>query len=101
MEIACPTEWFFANGPDRETECPVEAEYWSGTAQNFEHGLMVWQSSNYAPSIQILFDDGSYQAFEDKWSDGMADSDPSLVPPEGLYQPTGSFGLVWRSEADV
>jgi hypothetical protein len=28
----------------------------------------------------------------------MPEDDPSLVPPEGLYQPVRGFGVAWRDE---
>jgi hypothetical protein len=42
-----------------------------------------------------------WQQFADTWTPGAPESDPSLVPPEGMLQPVRGFGIVWRSNARV
>jgi hypothetical protein len=66
-------------------------------AEHFEHGVMLWVSSQNA--IFILYEDNlspRWAEVTDQWAAGQPESDPSLVPPAGLYQPVRGFGLAWR-----
>ena len=50
--------------------------------------------------IFILYQDATkprWQQVVDKYAADMPDSDPALVPPNGLLQPMRSLGLAWRS----
>jgi hypothetical protein len=100
INIRCPDTWFFSPAPD---ECPSSPPVvTAGAEQHFEHGLMLWNSAE--DRVYVLFDDQSYpkwKAFVDEWDEGEPESDPSIVPPEGLYQPIRGFGLVWREEPSV
>jgi hypothetical protein len=63
---------------------------------------MLWNKAE--DWIYVLFDDGlqpAFRTFLDKWDEGQPESDPSIVPPAGLYQPVRGFGLVWREEPGV
>lgn len=70
------------------------------TWQAFEHGYLL-DTDAEATVITVLFGDGRLAAYPDDWQPGAPSTDPSLVPPQGLYQPSGSFGWVWRSHPDV
>jgi hypothetical protein len=96
--INCPDVWFFPGGP---SSCPQSPAI-TGTAaiQHFEHGIMIWfQPRN---SIIILYSDEQYSPKwdlrQDNYVDGQPESDPTLIPPKGKYQPVRGFGLVWRDE---
>ncbi len=45
--------------------------------------------------------EGTWSIYPDTFEDGEAEVDPSLVPPEGMYQPERGFGKLWRENADV
>jgi hypothetical protein len=63
---------------------------------------MLWNKAE--DWIYVLFDDGlqpAFRTFLDEWDEGQPESDPSIVPPAGLYQPVRGFGLVWREEPGV
>jgi hypothetical protein len=101
VALTCPDTWFFAGAPDG---CPSSpAITGDGAEQHFEHGLMLWSGAE--DRIYVLFEEtGSSSAWricQDEWDEGDLESDPSLVPPSGLYQPRRGFGLVWREEPGV
>jgi hypothetical protein len=39
--------------------------------------------------------------YADDWNEGDPEDDPTLTPPDGLYQPVRGFGLVWRTYSEV
>ncbi|MGB3714426.1 MAG: hypothetical protein WA996_08360 [Candidatus Promineifilaceae bacterium] len=100
IAIRCPDVWFFANEPDI---CPVAPAMSSGGAmQRFEGGTMIWVEEE--DHIYVLFEDeGSpgWNRYVDTWDSGEPDRDPTLSPPDGLYQPARGFGLVWREQPGV
>jgi hypothetical protein len=61
--------------------------------QPFEQGHMIWDSSN--GQIYVLLAAGTWQAFEDRFEEGVDPAyDPGLPPPP--VQPQRGFGKVWR-----
>ena len=73
--------------------------------QSFERGFMIWLSDRHRIWIAACCTStiplgGRWLAFDDTFVDGMPESDPAIVPPAGLYQPTRGFGLVWRTLSD-
>jgi hypothetical protein len=48
------------------------------------------------PSIYAFTEDGEVMIYPDTWTDAEQESDPSLNPPDGLFQPVRGFGKVWR-----
>ena len=63
---------------------------------------MFWVKAE--DKVCVLFDDDArpaWEVFVDEWDEGEPESDPSIVPPPGLYQPARGFGLVWREKAGV
>jgi hypothetical protein len=44
---------------------------------------------------------GDWQIYEDTYTDGEPESDPELVPPEGMEQPLRGFGKLWRDNPDI
>ena len=95
--ILCPDKWYFANPP---AGCPRGSSTLVPMAgERFEHGLMIWLSGQ--DQIYILFGDGAsrpWSVVQNKWFQGQPASDPSLVPPAGLFQPVRGFGVAWRSD---
>ena len=76
--------------------------------QRFEHGAMLWVDIFYGPGvylnyqdIYVLYDDGSFEKFDDDWDNTQPIDDPSIVPPDGFYQPVAGFGKVWREQPGV
>ena len=64
--------------------------------QYFEHGVMVWRSDTR--QVYAIYDDGTWDLFDDTFVEGEAESDPALRAPSGLMQPVRGFGKVWRSD---
>lgn len=94
IPIRCPDLWFFGDPP---AECPMAALATNLVAQNFEHGQMLWAAGN--DRIYILYAGGQrWSAIQNGWFEGLPESDPTLIPPEGYYQPVRGFGLAWRDE---
>lgn len=66
--------------------------------QLFEHGRMFW----IGPIKQIWVlkitgeGHGTWEIYQDDFVDGEPENDPSLVPPDGRYQPQRGFGKLWR-----
>jgi len=66
--------------------------------QLFEHGRMFW----IGPIQQIWVlkitstGQGTWSVYKDTFVDGEPENDPSLVPPDGRYQPQRGFGKLWR-----
>jgi len=73
--------------------------------QPFEKGFMVWLGDRKRIWIAACCTStiplgGRWLVFDDTWSEGMPEDDPSITPPSGLYQPRRGFGLVWRTLSD-
>ncbi len=100
IPLRCPSTWFFTPAPD---ECPrSDPLQTDGAEEHFERGVMLWSKAE--DRIYVLFDDGqqpAWVAYVDEWDEGEPESDPSIVPPPGLYQPVRGFGLVWRERPGV
>jgi hypothetical protein len=76
--------------------CPEHlAEQVRLAEQPFEYGCMIWNSSSL--QIYVLSDEGTWQAFDDTFREGVdPDYDPDLPPPP--RQPQRGFGKVWREQ---
>ena len=98
--LRCPDRWYFDNPPDI---CPARAAVVSaGAEQHFQGGVMLWSAGE--DRIYVLYGDGqspNWAAFTDEWDPGEPESDPTLEPPNGLYQPVRGFGQVWREQPGV
>ena len=88
-----------------EIGCPVGGAVSANNAfQDYERGIMVWVSSVGAsgqPGIYAIYDNGSYQRFNDTWIDGSDPVSVGLAPPVGLVEPIRGFGKVWRESPGV
>ncbi|MBN1978782.1 MAG: hypothetical protein JW918_15400 [Anaerolineae bacterium] len=101
VEWACEHDYFFSTDIAR---CPAgEASASWAAEQPFEHGRMIWLEDvgALAQVILVLYDDGQFALYEDTWTEGQPESDPSFVPPAGLLQPVRGFGKLWRENASV
>jgi hypothetical protein len=93
----------FQNEPDAYglLGCPTFGEVsLPVVVERFEHGWMVWEArrDTAPPTIYALFEDtGGYARFDDTYLPATdAAAGAGLTPPQGLFQPTGGFGKIWR-----
>jgi hypothetical protein len=93
VKLTCPDTWFFPNPP---ALCPAPASYLPLVEQSFQHGLMIWGTLSGGSYIYVFYDTNDGERFADAWQAGMTESDPTLTPPAGLYQPVRGFGQIWR-----
>jgi len=104
-EWPCEYDYFFDPAP---AACPLyePSETWAAE-QPFENGRMVWleevRGETFVTQRQILvfYNDGSYEQYEDTWTEDQPERDPSIEPPSGLLQPIRGFGQVWRETDGV
>jgi hypothetical protein len=75
--------------------CPYGTVVGNAAYQAFGGGYMIWLEGS--STIYVLYADGRYESYADNFREGDPESDPSIVPPEGLLQPVRGFGLVWRT----
>jgi hypothetical protein len=106
LVITCPYPWAPAldTPPRMASGCPGEAIASQAAQQSFEHGFMIWVEAEQAIYVFYETPASSYPTYEyytDHFREGDPESDPTLVPPAGLYQPTRGFGLVWRTTPRV
>jgi len=109
LRIHCVYAWIpeLADNPYAD-RCPQEPIYTLAAQQAFENGFMIWLANE--AMIYVFYNNGVqgptftgpyFHAYADRFREGDPENDPTLVPPEGRYQPVRGFGLVWRTEADV
>ena len=112
-ERGCEYEWFFSNVEYEQKpllECPIsEPVEIRPQVQRFEKGLMLRLEDatlgEEAWLITLLPQENrtyslGFEPVVDSWSPGMPETDPALVPPEGLFQPSRGFGMLWRGEIE-
>lgn len=103
---ACQYPWFF---PTDNRTCPAyEASTTWAAEEPFERGRMIWLqevrvgSAVYQRVILVLYNDGRFEKYADTFVEGVdPESDPTIVPPAGLYQPIRGFGKLWRTNPSV
>jgi len=105
VDWPCTYTYFFEPGFDA---CPLyEASLTWAAEQSFENGRMIWLEEIHGEGyvaeglILVFYNDGKYEQYEDTWTDAEPESDPALMPPEGLYQPTRGLGKLWRERPSV
>lgn len=73
--------------------------------QVFEHGRMFWIRHNRQIWVMVASQDdpdqGGWFCYHDHFEEGEQELDPSLIPPDGLYQPRRGFGKLWRTHPDL
>jgi hypothetical protein len=72
----------------------------------FQHGRMFWIRENKQIWVMVNVPPdntagGDWYCYNDTFVEGEPETDPSLVPPEGLYQPRRGFGKLWRNHPDL
>lgn len=101
----CTTQWFFSFKPgESDPYCPNAVVTTSAAGEDFEGGRVYW----YGPvpgltegTIYVIYNDGTWESYLDTWQEGMPESDPTLIPPAGRYQPVRGIGKLWRENAAV
>lgn len=101
----CKHSYFFTPEP---VTCPAfDAVYTAAAEELFEKGRMIWlqeiRIGDYQINNQILvlFETGDMAHYDDTWTESEPDRDPSIVPPDGFFQPIRGFGKLWRTDAKV
>lgn len=72
--------------------------------QPFQNGVMIWVASLGAQpqaAIYALYNNGTYQRFNDTWIEGVDPDSSGASPPAGLLEPVRGFGKVWRENASA
>ncbi|UCC63552.1 MAG: hypothetical protein JSV36_00390, partial [Anaerolineae bacterium] len=106
VRLRCPVPWFFSPAPEVCGSDPVLSH---AAEQHFEGGVMIWVENTIwveeQKRIFVLYDDDQpspkWRTFTDEWDEDEPNGDPTIVPPDGLYQPVRGFGKVWREHAQV
>ena len=59
---------------------------------------MIWipGRGTAQPSIYAFLDSGYVAHYPDTWTAEEPETDPTLIPPEGFFQPRRGFGKAWR-----
>jgi hypothetical protein len=71
----------------------------NAAVQSFERGIMLWRGDT--AEIVVLSNDNRWQAYTDRFVEGQAERDPTIVAPAGKLQPIRGFGKLWREQAGV
>jgi len=90
--IICPYDEYIAS------ECPLTQDYVPAAYEPFEGGHMVWRGDTR--EIYVLYDNDSYETYQDTWSEGEPISIEE-TPPQGLLPPVRGFGKLWTSQPSV
>lgn len=71
--------------------------------QLFEHGRMFWLQPTQEIWVLIITSEGrgNWLVYEDTFTEGDLETDPSIVPPDGMLQPERGFGKLWREVEQV
>jgi hypothetical protein len=73
--------------------------------QVFEHGRMFWIRHNLQIWVmQASAEDpngGDWFCYNDTFVEGEQEVDPTLIPPDGMYQPRRGFGKLWRTHPEI
>lgn len=85
--------------PEPETADIIVSE------QLFERGRMYYVQPRGEMWVLIYDEDsnesGLWAYYNDSWLEGMPESDPAIIAPEGFYQPIRGFGHLWRNNEFV
>ena len=90
--IICPYDEYIAS------ECPLTQDYVPAAYEPFDNGHMVWRGDTR--EIYVLYDDGSYETYQDTWNEGEPISIEE-TPPQGLLPPVRGFGKLWTDQPAV
>lgn len=80
--------------------CPTQGPQDGWVAEQvFERGLMLWREADRA--VLVLYNDGSWLRFVDRWQEGMSIYACEVTPPANSLRPQRGFGLIWCEEPGV
>lgn len=67
--------------------------------QLFQGGRMFWVEQNREIWVMVVTGEGrgDWSVYSDTWVEGEPESDETLTPPDGMYQPVRGFGKLWRT----
>ncbi|MEW6403207.1 MAG: hypothetical protein AB1649_15535 [Chloroflexota bacterium] len=106
----CANRWFFTfdeEHPSLDDFCPEAVKVLEAVGQDFEGGRVYRYDpdpdypADQRGTVYIIYNDGEWVTYPDTWRAGDPSSDPSLVPPEGRFQPVDNIGKVWRENPEV
>ncbi len=71
--------------------------------QVFQNGRMFWIQPTQQIWVMVVTGEGQgeWVVYEDTYTDGEAEVDPQLTPPDGMEQPRRGFGKLWRENPDM
>jgi hypothetical protein len=81
---------------------PAPPRITGAAMQRYERGYMVWVQDT--DMFYVMYGDqfsGTFETYPDTWQEGMPETDPNIVPPPGLFQPTRGGGHLWRTNQKV
>ena len=81
------------------TRCPATQTSAQLVMQSYQNGFMLWRGDTH--KIYVLYQDGSYQVFDDTWTEDQPYDSGEQPPSEGLLLPNRGFGKVWTDQAGV
>jgi len=108
VRIHCATSFFFATTSLFCPNGPAQSSW--AAEQIFEGGRMLWLEQGSLVDAQyegqslifVLYTSGnSWELYVATWTPTEPDSDPSIVPPQGFYQPIRGFGKIWRNNPQI
>ena len=98
----CTTSWFFTfNSTVTENRCPGQVITSKAAGEDFEGGRVYWYEASgiFAQNvIYVIFNDGGWSVYGDTWDNSQPFNDPSIIPPQGRYQPVAGIGKLWRTQ---
>lgn len=108
--LGCQYEWYFEH--EYLLGCPArEAITVQPQAQNFEKGLMLRVEGSWlgpAPYIFAFVWDEEHNEYGfsegplfDTWTQELSEQVIGEEPPEGLFRPSRSFGLLWSGQIEI
>ena len=92
------TNTWFQSTSDEPTTVNVSSQI---SYQEFESGHMIWVEQSQ--QVFVLYSDNmTWDVYIDQFDAGQhMISDPTIIVPEGYFQPMFGFGLIWRTNAQV
>jgi LysM repeat protein len=102
----CAAAWFFNfTRTAADNNCPNPAITVEAVGQNFQGGRVyryaAAPTSGQPSTIYVIFNDGTWQTFNDTWDASQPNDDPSIVPDAGWYKPFGAIGKLWRENPQL
>lgn len=87
--VLCPYDEHFA------PRCPLTQDAVWAAYEPFERGHMVWRSDTR--EIYVMYNDSSYEVYQDTWQEGDPVDIPG-TPPPGLLAPVRGFGNLYAHQ---